>query len=144
MSSHKRVLLIITLTMVIFGTIAFGPLSTRHVTAVQAAPEAPATIILICTTVAPLPPPTVFIPPIVEQVQDSDPTDKWVSAIPTESVTSSCAYALQTVFDHGFRMLGSAAGGSTNDSYKTPGFTDQLVHTTQYTLVRGGGGWMAQ
>jgi hypothetical protein len=41
MNSHKRVFLIIALAMVIFGTIAFGPLSTRHVTTVQAAPEPP-------------------------------------------------------------------------------------------------------
>ncbi|MGD0907797.1 MAG: hypothetical protein ABSA96_09465 [Candidatus Acidiferrales bacterium] len=138
MNSHKRAFLIVALAMVIFGTLAFGPLSTRNVTAVQAAPEPPATIIVLCTTVAQLPAPTQFIPPVAERVQDSDPTDTWVNAIPTGSATSSCAYALQNVFDHGFRMLGSAAGGSTNDSYRTAGFTDQLVHTTQYTLVRGG------
>jgi len=135
MSSHKRVLLIVALAMVIFGTVAIGPLSTRKLTAVQASPEPPATVILLCTTVAPLPPPTVFIPPVVEQVEDSDTADSFLKTIATNS---SCAVALQTIFNAGFRMLGSAAGGSTGLANHTAGLDDQIVHTTQYTLVRGG------
>ncbi len=136
MHTHKRVLLIVALAVLMFAAIAVGPVYKRTVNPVRAEQGGPAVVLLYCSTysLGNLPAPTLNTWSV------SDPT---LILTPALTVGESCSDALESVFRAGFSRLDAMSTGGSTWTVQSSGTTTLLGVITVYTLVRGAGPWTA-
>jgi hypothetical protein len=131
MNSHRQFFLITALAMLVFAAIATAPVYHRSVRTVQAAPPAPAVVVLVCATDL-----SAFQAPYVYEVESSDP------ALTLPAAATPCAAALQDFFAEGFSRLDSGSTGNAFNDSDLP--MPNAVGVYQWTLVRGEGSWQAK